>query len=303
MTLDCLRSALPGGAALATLLLGAASAHAEGEACLRDTACLGSELCLGGTCTTPQTAPPACGDGCNFDEACVDGFCKTEGIACDNPGGRCWVEQDHGLCECFSGDGVGWSDGFNPDDPPQTQTDDELLTRCTDVLVETCGTQPPMLPSSCAGEVRTDCEAFVELESAAIGDCGDGTPEVNIARVGRCCDTYDEPSYAAYRMCLLEGDAPTCALLASCEDDAGTGGLGEGNDGDTDAGADPSGTDTDAQGAGADNEDTSSCSVGPGNRGWTLLGLFALMPWARRRRGRPGSAAAAPPAAAAATSV
>lgn len=282
MTLALIRSALPASAALATLVAFTSLAHAAGEDCLRDTECGSSELCLGGICTVPETEPPACEAGCDFDEECVDGFCKTEGVTCDNPGGQCWVEQDHGECECFSGDGMGWSDGFNPDDPPQTKTDEELLEQCGSVLVETCGTEPPMLPETCVGDVLTDCESFVELESIAIGDCGEGTPEVTIARVGDCCDTFAEPFYADYRECMLEADTPTCALISSCESDGGTGAVDGGNEGDTDGGTDPTGGDTDRDtGAGAADEDTSSCSVGGGSGGWILL--FGLLGWRRRR--------------------
>lgn len=271
------------------MLAFASPALAEGESCVRDTDCGGSELCLGGLCAVPEAAPPTCEAGCEFDETCDDGFCKVEGITCDNPAGRCWVEQDHGLCECLNGEGSGWSDGFNPDDPPETKTDDQLFAQCGDALVDACGTEAPSLPDSCVGDVLTDCEAFIALENAAIGDCGEGTPEVTIARVGDCCDTYAEQFYADYRECVMAADAPTCALIGECEGGDGTG-EDDGN-GDTDGGSDPTegGTgatagDTDSSAPGADDEDTSSCSVGNGGQGWALLGLFALLPFVRRRR-------------------
>ncbi len=117
---------------------------------------------------------------------------------------------------------------------------------------------------------------------------GDGAPEVNIFRVGQCCDSFGEQAYVDYRECVLAADALSCELLVECEEGGFGGTQNEG--GDTDDGTDPTdaGTaatagDTDAA-PGADDEDKSSCAVGRGNQGWTLLGLFALLPFARRRR-------------------
>ena len=280
MRLDMVRLAVPASISLAFVLASAAPARAEGESCVRDTDCGGQELCLGGVCAVPETAPPTCAGGCEFDETCVDGFCKVEGVACDNPAGRCWVEQGHGLCECGAGEGAGWSDGFNPDDPPQTKTDAEMFTQCTDTLVEVCGTEAPSLPDSCVPDVLADCEAFLLLENAVAEDCGEGVPEVTIARLGECCDRYDEPDYVEFRNCLGGTDAPTCAQRSECVDGEG-GGRGEGA-GDTDSGGDQDGGDTDAS-TGID-EDTSSCSVGNGSEDWTVVGLFALLPFVGRRR-------------------
>ena len=270
-----LRVALPLCAAL-TVLGTTATARAEGEACARDTDCGGPELCLQQVCAVPETLPVTCEGECEspFQYACIDGYCKSEGVACDNPAGRCWVEQDHGECECLSGEGAGWSDGFNPDDPPEDQTDEELFTECTAVLAETCGTEPPTLPDSCQGEVLATCQTLVDTEFAALVDCGDTPPGATIAAVGHCCDSYDQPEAQTYRDCILAGaDAPTCALLDDC---AGASiGQGEGaNDGDTDGG--PTGTAEDDT-----DEAKSACSVGGGTPGaLLLLGLLGL----RRRR-------------------
>lgn len=288
MALSSVRLLLPLSAALSSMLLFASPASAEGEDCIRDTDCGGSELCLGGICAVPETLPPTCDAGCEFDETCDDGFCKVEGIACDNPAGRCWVEQDHGLCECISGEGAGWSDGFNPDDPPETKTDDEMLAQCGDTLAKVCGVEAPTLPETCVGEVLTGCEAFLLLENAVAEDCGEDPPEVGIARLTECCDRYEEPDYAEYRECLGATDAPTCEQRSECVNDDG--GVEDPEFGDTDGGSDPTAAttdptagDTDA-GGGAVDQDTSSCAVGSGEQGWALLGLFALLPFVRRRR-------------------
>lgn len=288
MALRWTRFALPFAAALTTTLALATPALAEGEDCVRDTDCNGSELCLGGLCAVAESPPPTCDAGCEFDETCDDGFCKVEGVACDNPAGRCWVEQDHGLCECIAGEGAGWSDGFNPDDPPQTKTDDEMFAQCGDTLVKVCGTQAPSLPDSCVAEVLTDCEALLEHENTAAQDCGEDSAEVTISRLGECCDRFEEPDYADYRACLTASDAPTCEQHDQCVNEVDSGG-GE-NDGDTDGTTDPTeggtgviGGDTDTS-AGVADEDPSGCSTGQGGQGWGLLALFTLLPLVRRRR-------------------
>ena len=270
-----LRVALPLFAALA-LLGTAATARAEGEACTRDTECGGPELCLQQTCTVPETTPAACEGECEspFQYTCIEGYCKSEGIACDNPAGRCWVEQNSGECECLSGEGAGWSGGFNPDDPPVEKTDEELFAECSATLAETCGTEPPSLPDTCQGEVLTSCQAFVDAELAALADCGETPPSATIAAVGHCCDSFEQPEAQTYRACILDGaDAPTCALLETCEGDAI--GQDEGaNDGDTDGG--PTGAEEDAA-----EQDKSACAIGGGTPGaLLLLGLLGL----RRRR-------------------
>ncbi|MBV1862611.1 MAG: hypothetical protein KUG77_29590 [Nannocystaceae bacterium] len=288
MPFPTVRLLLPISAALSTMLLLASPAFAEGEDCVRDTDCESSELCLGGVCAVPETPPPTCEAGCEIGESCDDGFCKVEGVACDSPAGRCWVEQDHGLCECVSGEGAGWTDGFNPDDPPQTKTDDEMFTQCGDTLAKVCGTEAPSLPDTCVGDVLAGCEAFLLLENAVAEDCGETVPEVGIARLSECCNRYDEPDYADYRECLGVADVPTCEVRSECANDDG--GVEDPEFGDTDGGSDPTEGDDNAtagdtdSSAGEVDQDTSSCSIGGDEQGWALLGLFALLPFARRRR-------------------
>jgi len=285
------RLLLPVSVALSTTLLLASPALAEGEDCVRDTDCGNSELCLSGVCAVPETLPPTCEDGCEIDETCDDGFCKVEGVACDNPAGRCWVEQDHGLCECFNGQGAGWSDGFNPDDPPQTKTDEEMFAQCDDTLTKVCGVEAPSLPDTCVGDVLAGCEALMLLENAAAEDCGETAAEVSIVRLAECCDRHDEPDYADYRECYEAADTPTCELR-----ECGNGGVEDPEFGDTDGSRDPTEGDGNATAATTDptagdtdsgpeavDQDTSSCSVGGDGQGWTLLGLFSLLPFVRRR--------------------
>jgi hypothetical protein len=193
-------------------------------------------------------------------------------------GGRsraCWVRNGGGTCACGSGDGSGWSDGYNPDDPPMDLTDPELYTSCIGALVETCGEDPPALPDACNGEVLTECEAFVEQSDHYAMLCGDDVPEANIARIGQCCDTYSDAAYAEYRACMLAIESETCPgeQLDACEG----------------VGADEGDTDGAASGAGESKQDgdggSKGCSIAGASGGWGVgLVLLGFAGWFGRRR-------------------
>jgi hypothetical protein len=269
---------------LAWALLAPSTASAAGEACLRDTACAGAELCLDGACAEAGPAPAACeSDGdCEGTLGCNGGFCKGEGVACRNLAGACWVENGGGSCMCNDGEGSGWSDGFNPDDPPPVLTDEELVEVCTSALVDSCGVDPPALPPSCAGDVLTDCEAFVDVEDAILRLCGDEVPTVNIARVGACCDTFDDEVYAAYRTCVTAievGDTCPGDAFATCEAQGG----------------DPNGADAEGDGSPEEGDDgtKSACTIGGHASPWWFAALFGLA-WALRRRPIPAASGSCP---------
>jgi len=258
------------------LALGAlvpATAAAAGEACFRDTECAGAELCVDGVCSTADPSVQACTDvdDCDDEDVCLAGFCKFEGVACRNVAGACWLEGDAGRCECGDGNGSQWTDGFNPDDPPEPQTDPELQTECAAVLVDTCGDTPPALPDSCTGQVLEDCEAFVEQEHAMAVLCGEDVPSSNIARTGECCEQYDDPSFTDYRECLVAIDlGPGCPADAwdQCESSADGGAVDE-QDGAEDS----------------DDAEKAGCRTASGSP-WAVLALFGLSAALRRTRRR-----------------
>lgn len=209
-----------------------------------------SFLVLGGSTTMPAEVP----------------------VVCSNPAGECELLQGSGSCECGDGDGSAWSDGYNPDDPPEPKTEEELLAECNAVLVETCGEDPPSLPPTCEGEVLTECEAYVEAENALLQACGDEVPEVDIARVGACCDSFDNPDYATYRDCIMAVENPTCDALLACES---MGGAGQGN-----AAGDSA---EDADELSEDDDTKASCSVVPHGSTGQPFALLALLAFLRRR--------------------
>jgi hypothetical protein len=272
--MSVLRWVLGGCAVLA--VSAPAVASAAGEACLRDTACVGAERCIEGVCTADASVQSCTDDDDCSDsaEVCADGFCKIEGVVCSNPAGTCWVEDGGGRCDCGDGESSGWSDGFNPDDPPAPKTDEELQALCTESLVDSCGTDAPALPDSCVGEVLDHCQAFVDHHDAILQSCGEDVPEVDIARVGACCDEVDDDEYAQYRECILAielGDACPGEAFDACEGAVG---------GEQDGEGDPASAEDDD-----DDTEKSGCRIDGAGSGWCLLALFAAATW-RRRSGR-----------------
>lgn len=249
-------------------------AWAQGEPCLRDTECAGVELCVDASCTASSTELPTCevDDDCD-DGVCVDGACKQEGVVCRNPAGTCWVEDGSGHCDCADGLGSGWSDGYNPDDPPDPQTDEQLAQSCTTDLVDACGSEAPTLPDTCVGEVKTACEAYVAKQDALAQACGEDVPDVNIGRIGECCNQFDEEGFAEYRACVTAIEAMDCAEdeLAACEGDGG----------------EPAGGELDDEGTKSNDGDGSKagCSIATTSSAWTAALLLAVA-WRRRRRAR-----------------
>lgn len=271
---------LPLGVAALALALPLPAA-AAGEACLRDTECVGAELCLGGTCTAADVQACTSSDDCTRDGAeCMDGFCKVEGVACQNPAGACWVVDGGGLCECGNGEGSGWADGFNPDDPPEPQTDDDLLATCQSALVDACGEDPPSLPESCTGDVLEECQALVDHEDALFAACGEDVNPIDLARVGQCCDQYDDAMYADYRECTIALPTDACPGDAWSECEGVSGGTPAGGEGTEDQ-----------AGAGESDQDLADrgCTIASTRdaRGATWLAAFAMLAalgTTRRRR-------------------
>jgi MYXO-CTERM domain-containing protein len=251
------------------ILFAPSVAFAQGEACLRDTACGGAELCIDAECSAPDPSVDACSSDDDCDDGdCVDGYCKVEGVVCRNPAGACWAESNSSHCACADGQSSSSVGGFDPDNPPPELTDEELVAECTAQLEDECGTEAPALPDSCVGEVLDHCEAFVDQENALLAACGEDVPEVNIGRVGECCDDYENEEYAAYRECLLAIEDISCdeEALETCEG----GGAPE------DASGDKEGGD--------DDDEKAGCRIsGPGASPFAALALLVAIALRRRR--------------------
>ncbi len=271
--------AAPGTLTLALALVPTV-ALAEGEPCTRDPECVAAEICLDGACAAAEQSLPTCtiDDDCgNPDEACADGVCKHEGVACRNPAGACWVEAQSGSCDCANGEGAGWSGGFDPDNPPEPKTDAQLQIECTAELVDNCGETAPMLPDSCTGDVLTTCEAVVAHSNAIAELCDIDVPDVNIAQVGACCDDFD--AMAEYRDCVLAvelGDACPLDEVEMCGGGGATGGVDDGE-----------------QAGGKDDDDAATkggCRISDGAPPLCTAALLVLVAATRRRRARAAAA-------------
>lgn len=256
-----------------------AAAHAAGEACLRDTECTGAQTCQDGACAAVEPAPASCmaDADCDHDAVCSGGFCKLEGVVCRNPAGACWVENGSGTCECADGLGAGWSDGFDPDNPPPQLDDAALAMTCTTALVDNCGTEAPTLPASCTGDVLTQCQAYVDKQEEIAAACGEDGPSSDIGLVGECCDGFDDEGAADVRACVLALAVDGCVLdeADACYGDGGGEPAGGESDQDGNDGAGEKADDDAAQ--------KSGCSIDGAAGAWTLA-LLVLLPLRRRRR-------------------
>lgn len=252
---------------------GTPSARAAGEPCTRDTECAGSETCVDEACEQGAELP-ACtsDDDCEVGEACIDAHCKIEGVVCRSVAGACWVRESSGECHCGDGNEAGWSDGYNPDAPPEEPTEADLADRCVEELADTCGTEPPSLPDSCTGDVLTECETYVAHVDALSRSCGEDVPEVNLARVGDCCEAFEVEGMAQYRACLLDIE-----LGDSCPGDAWEACEGAGF-------PESAGAGQDAESGGDEASESSGCRVGAPSSGLASTSLLGWILLRRRRR-------------------
>ncbi|MCP4600024.1 MAG: hypothetical protein GY847_05705 [Proteobacteria bacterium] len=142
------------------------SQTASAAVCFRSDRCPGEQVCINTQCTSPDKPLTTCDtpDGCSeWNTICHDGFCKPDGVSCENPGGRCTVDDGWGECICKSGEGTGWSDGDDGDssnDP--SPTDKELFEECSEVLNSDCDEEEPDVSEYCDEDGLAVCESFLE---------------------------------------------------------------------------------------------------------------------------------------------
>ena len=293
-----------GGLVSASLFLLPALAHADPGECFRDTECSGANICINteclpspeplGTCTGPDT--------CGWDFACVDNFCKLQGVHCTAENGDCYFENSSQWCTCedpggASGDVSTSSDGGGD---TGTATDEELYEDCL-MEVEICD---PIDFGD--GDGDGDGGDWTSTDSGWPGETGS---DVTTTGEDWGEDTGDDTSWGETGGVEESGTEGTSAGETvgesgeeECGDDGDDGDEGTSTtDGDeTSAGEDGGGSDTTGadstatastttageessdSGAGQD-DDFKGCSIGSSPSPGFLMGLLMLVGLRRRR--------------------
>jgi len=173
----------------ATVTTVAAAASAQ---CFRHEECPDDQLCLELDCATSEEPLQSCE---NADECtggvhwlCDDGYCKKDGVYCQNPAGHC--NNDNGWFTCGCEDGLG-CDGSGPElDPPPT--DEELYTECIDILVSSCGEEAPDIGDECTPEQLETCEDYFDWTDQLLLACDFEPEETTYFQLKQCCNFLEE---------------------------------------------------------------------------------------------------------------
>jgi hypothetical protein len=244
--------------------------------CFRHEECPADQLCLEQTCSDPDEPLDTCGtaDDCTggLHLLCDDGYCKTDGVYCQNPAGHC--NFDNGWFTCGCEDGMGYDGGGPEEDPPPT--DEDLYAECVDILVMMCGEEAPDINDECTPEQLETCEEYFDWINQLLVACEWETDEVGYAQLASCChDLEDGDEWFQDQIdCVMALTLEECADLADCYEDGEDGGSS-----DTDVDSD-SDTDSDSDADGEPDpgkKDTGGCGIAPRAEGFSLLlGMLLL---------------------------
>jgi hypothetical protein len=258
---------------LVSIALGSAItalASAAGAQCYRHEECPADQLCIEQTCAEPDEPLDTCDtvDDCPASAhfLCDDGYCKKDGVYCQNPAGHCNV--DNGWTSCGCEDGVGSAGEGGEEEPPPS--DEELYADCVEILVAECGEDAPDINDECTPEQLETCEGYYDWLNQLRAACEQETEEVGFAQLAACCDDLEDGEEELQDRidCVMALALEDCADLEYCWDD----GEDAGDDGGTGSDAD---TDTADAEADTGSGDAGGCSLAPGGaRPSSLLGLL-----------------------------
>jgi hypothetical protein len=206
------------------LLLAWHRAEAQGAAeCYRHAQCPDDELCIETVCQSPAVPLPACekAEDCDQDSvACDDGFCKHEGVYCQNPAGHCYAESGEDRCACENGMGM----GGGTVGVPEPKTDEELYAGCLETLSLSCGDEAPDINDECSEEALQICTDYFDKIFLLREACGGQAEQPGYAELAHCCRGADDQEFLDHKDCVMSIEASQCERLDDCWPQDGTSG-------------------------------------------------------------------------------
>ncbi len=234
--------------------------------CYRHAECNGQDLCIENTCTVSEEPLDTCsgnGDCSGSHNLCDDGFCKMDGVYCQNPAGHAYEENMWGSCSCEDGLGSEW---MGEEEPDPLLSDPELYDLCMEGLISQCGEEAPDINDECTGEQLDACTGYYDHVNALLVECGEEAEEVSFWVLSHCCEDIDDGDEEFQQVydCVMGLSLSECALLEDCFDMGESAGDDNFGAGDDEQSTDPT-------------VETSDCSFSPiPTSGGFLLKFFAI---------------------------
>ena len=248
------------------------------DECHRHADCDSDNVCIQKTCVQPDEALDECTNGACSDwhVECDEGYCKKDGVYCENEAGHCYYDNGWGSCGCFTGQGADWMSDVPPD---PLLTDEELYSHCIETLESKCGTEVPDIIDECTEQQFEQCEEYFSYVNELEAECGGEMEEAGYFQMSECCEGLEEEDgdLLAQMECVMSLDLDECEKLPECwennddsdkDNDFGQdAGAGSDSDADTDTDTDTdtdSDADTDSEPGNSDKDTAASEESGSG---------------------------------------
>jgi hypothetical protein len=186
--------------------------------CYRHNECPGEQLCINTVCEQPQEALQECEESGDCDGAeCVEGFCKEEGVYCENPAGHCYYESNQSRCSCETGQGsASASAGSDSSEQPIELTDAQLYEQCQENLSMDCGDEAPDIHDECTDAQLDTCTTFYETANEILISCDQEPFELDYFQLASCCRDSDDEDFTDTFDCIMDLDSDDCEGLEEC---------------------------------------------------------------------------------------